>query len=160
MDEAKFKKQLRASFLAQTALAQGYEWPVTDPFRTGTADFFLAVRGCVMACEAKHMKELPVRENSRVLDHPVSMEQYRFLRRYQESGSPSFVLIGVGKDAAAYTNRIQLNYTKKELMFLPRLQRLGKDLWDMGPLITIMADHNKTWQPYLNLPADAHANTP
>ena len=139
MDEAKFKQQIRKSLCAKEPL-ELFEWPVTDSMRCGTADFFYSYRGVVVACEGKYIQagELPQRESSKVLNScPVTMDQFRFLKRYQMSGSPAIVLIGVGGNVAAYTQAIQLNYTKKELLAMPRLRLITPGIWDVQPLLEL-----------------------
>lgn len=142
MDEAKFKQQLRKSFLER--VPTGHEWPVTDSFRCGTADFFLSAYGCVMACEAKFIHEFPKRETTPALKHPVSGPQIRFLTRYRTSGSPALVIIGVGGDAAVYTGIYKPNYTRREILEMPRFGKIGSDRWDMNPILNMMVAHARS----------------
>lgn len=135
MTEAEFKVSFRKSFVDRcvTREINHHEWPVTDPLRSGTSDWFFSVEGRTVAVEVKFTAKLPKRRTSKVLTHEVSEPQLRFLDRQQQARCHALVLIGM-PSVAVFTNTLARNYTLDEVLRMERLEKVGS-IWRIDPLL-------------------------
>lgn len=110
-------------------------WTNTDAFRHGLPDFFIAYSGITMAVEAKFVTDIPKRGTSLVLNHEVSQSQIQFMKNFQKSGNKGVILIGL-EDVFVYTTDFKKNYTKDELLVMPRIQKHETQSdWDLTGFI-------------------------
>lgn len=133
-DESQAKKTFRDAL--SRARPDSMSWTNTDAFKHGLPDFFIACSGKTIAVEAKFIKELPKKGSSKALAHELSLSQIQFLTRFQDTGNKSVVLIGL-RDVFAYTTKFQNNYTKDEILLMPRVVKddFTSD-WDLSGFLS------------------------
>lgn len=68
---------------------------IADKFKSGLSDFLLWYDGASCALEVKFVKELPVRNDSMVLDHKFSGAQIRKMTRLVETGNRAMGVVAV-----------------------------------------------------------------
>lgn len=129
-DEAAAKRAFRNAVETYSDLGTAFTWTVTDAFRSGLPDFFVAYAGRVIAVEAKFVRKLPAKASSQVLSHEVSQSQLQFMQHFNKSGNCSVVLIGL-EDVFVYTRKVQENYSLQELLAMPRIEQDPVHGWDL-----------------------------
>jgi hypothetical protein len=121
-DEAGFKADFKKDLVEQfpTALI----WTNTDMFRAGLPDMSALWSSFFFAMELKFIRKIPKRETSKCLTHEVSGPQLDFLNKTRTNDQYSCVLIGL-QDVAVLMLELKSNYTLKEILSAPRIERVG-----------------------------------
>jgi hypothetical protein len=132
VDEAGFKAGFKKDLIS--AYPGALVWTNTDMFRGGLPDVSAVYNTYFYAMELKFIRKLPKRPDSKCLTHEVSTVQLEFLKKVRENGQHSCVIIGL-QDVAVYMLDLKENYTLREVLEAPRINRSGKN-WDLNQFFT------------------------
>jgi len=114
-------------------------WTNTDRFVVGLPDFCVSHQGGFYAIEAKFVRELPKRKESKCLKHEVSAKQADFLNNIRGTSNHAAVLIGF-PDVAVVMKEIKSNYTLEEVLDPTKcftIQR-RKGRWDIDLFLGVV----------------------
>ena len=146
VDEAAFKQEVRESVLElfPTKLV----WCPADKFSIGIPDLHVVIDK-FYGIEAKFCKKLPARGPSKILQHPFTETQIRFMDRLNRTGAAvGCGLIWMGKDAALVVKPEQIdadgNMSRDAAEALWSTQGIHrtKSSWDLNKLMEITRGWN------------------
>jgi hypothetical protein len=91
-DESGFRLEFRKGIKA--VYPKAHVWPNSDRFTNGIADISSVVLGHFYPLEAKFVMQVPARDSTPILDHELSVNQYKFLATDLEAGGSPGVIVG------------------------------------------------------------------
>lgn len=91
-EESSFKVEFRKAI--ERVYVNSKVWPNSSEFVSGIPDISVLHNGTFFGIEAKFVKTIPARENTRLLSHELSPLQYKFLQDITTSGNTAGIVIG------------------------------------------------------------------